>query len=239
MTGRADDVAGLGLAFGNLLAVIHHTIAVLHEILTAVLATADAVSLHDHIHELVVHQLGDVVDAHHRRKPDRAILEGVHFKVRSIGRRCCRFKFLRQLLHAIPEAVEAKCLKALNRTTLGIFLITDHHHVNDLRENSYSLRMRTPEGGIFLGCILPGVLVDLNAQISNQFFAGAHLRLHLTTDACQQLLNGRKGVSSFIIQIIIAVHPDALLHLPEFFFGIFNSGKEFCNRCIFQRLHKP
>ena len=29
------------------------------------------------------------------------------------------------------------------------------------------------------------------------------------------------------------------ISVPEFFFGIFNSGKEFCNRCIFQRLHKP
>ena len=45
----------------------HDAISILNKVFAAVLAPTEAVPPHDHVHELVVHQLSDIVDVHHGR----------------------------------------------------------------------------------------------------------------------------------------------------------------------------
>ena len=129
LPGGTDDAAGLGLTHGNLLTVLHDAISILNKVFAAVLAPTEAVPPHDHVHELVVHQLSDIVDVHHGRDLCAAIWKREHVKVRRIDGGRCRFCFLHQFLYSLLKALEAKCPQAFHRVALGIFLILDHDSV--------------------------------------------------------------------------------------------------------------
>jgi len=118
------------------------TVAVLHEILTAVLTPADAVSLHNHVHDFMVHQLSDIVDAYHRGDLHRTVRERQHIKIWGIHRRCRSFGFLYKLANRILETFKTVCLQTFDGTPLGIGVVLDHDRIRHFGKYTNCFCMR-------------------------------------------------------------------------------------------------
>ena len=141
LPGRTNLPARLTLALTNFLAVIHHAITELHEILPAVLALANAMPLHNHVHYLMIHQLRNIIDANHRSNLRRSIFKRHHIKIRNICRRRRRLGFLYKLAYRILETIKAVRLQAFNRTALRIGVALDHNRIHQFGEYTDCFRM--------------------------------------------------------------------------------------------------